>query len=91
MYVTCLRIFSCFICLKFVYFSDVNVTMNVVNPGVTNTGIHRFMPFRQSAFIGLTFTPFVWFLTKVAEDGAQSTIFCSVAEALTNVTGQYYK
>ena len=70
---------------------DVGVTMNVVNPGVTKTGIHRHMPFRQSAFIGLTFSPFIWFLMKAAEDGAQSTIFCCVAEALTTVSGQFYK
>ena len=75
----------------FIYFSDVNVTMNVVNPGVTKTGIHRYMPFRQSAFIGLTFTPFIWFLMKAPEDGAQPAIFCSVAEALTNVSGEYYR
>ena len=65
--------------------------MNVVNPGVTKTGIHRHMPFRQSAFIGLTFSPFIWFLMKAAEDGAQSTIFCCVAEALTTVSGEFYK
>ena len=71
--------------------SDVGVTMNVVNPGVSNTGIHRHMPFRQSAFIGLTFSPFLWFLMKTGDDGAQSTLFCCLAEALTTVTGQYYK
>ena len=65
--------------------------MNVVDPGVSKTGIHRHMPFRQSAFIGLTFSPFIWFLMKTGEDGAQSTLFCSLAEALTAVTGHYYK
>lgn len=70
---------------------EVAVTMNVADPGVSKTGIHRHMPFRQSAFIGLTFAPFIWFLMKTADDGAQSTLFCCLAEALTAVTGHYYK
>ncbi|XP_045187911.2 retinol dehydrogenase 12-like [Mercenaria mercenaria] len=72
-------------------FEDEGVSMNSVIPGVVRTGIHRHMPFRQSAFISLTFSPFLWFMMKHPEDGAQTTIFCSLADALTTVTGYLYK
>lgn len=70
---------------------DAGVSMNCVIPGVVRTNIHRHMPFRQSGFINLTFSPFIWFLMKHPEDGAQTTIFCSLADSLSKVTGCLFK
>ncbi|XP_060586494.1 retinol dehydrogenase 13-like [Ruditapes philippinarum] len=70
---------------------DVGVTMNCIIPGVVRTKIHRHMPFRQSAFINLTFAPFMWYMMKHPEDGAQTTVFCTLADALSKVSGFLYK
>ena len=34
--------------------------------------------------------PFMWLLMKTPEQGAQTTIYCAVAEELENVSGKYY-
>ncbi|WAR19870.1 RDH13-like protein [Mya arenaria] len=72
-------------------FEENGIAMNCVIPGVVRTGIHRHMPFRQSSFISLTFAPFLWYLMKCPEDGAQTTIFCCLADGLTTVSGFMYK
>ena len=64
--------------------------MNAVNPGVVRTDIHRHMPFRQNAFVSLTFTPFMWFLMKTAFDGAQTVLYCAVATELDGVTAKCF-
>lgn len=70
---------------------DTDVTVNVVNPGVVNSNAHRHMPFKTSTFIRYSFAPFIWFLMKTNEDGAQTTIFCVTAEELEGVRGKLYK
>ena len=65
--------------------------MNMVNPGVVNSNGHRYMPFKTSRFIRISFGPFVWFLMKTNEDGAQSTIFCATAEEVEGISGRLYK
>nr|KAG5686611.1 hypothetical protein BaRGS_006285 [Batillaria attramentaria] len=70
---------------------DTKVTVNAVNPGVVNSNAHRHLPFKTNSFIRLSFAPFVWFMMKNCEDGAQTTIFCATAEELEGVTGKYYK
>lgn len=65
--------------------------MNAVNPGVVNSKAHRHMPFKNNSFIRISFGPFVWFLMKTCEDGAQVTIFCATAEELEGVSGKYFK
>ncbi|KAL4237832.1 Dipeptidyl peptidase 2 [Mactra antiquata] len=72
-------------------FEDSGVAMTSAIPGVVRTKIHRHMPFQQNGFINLMFTPVLWYLMKHAEDGAQTTIFCCVADALTSVSGYLYK
>ena len=73
------------------YCADIEVTVNVVNPGVVNSNGHRHMPFKTSKFIRISFAPFIWFLMKTDEDGAQSAIFCATAEEMEGVRGKYYK
>lgn len=70
---------------------DTEVTVNVVNPGVVNSNGHRHMPFKTSRFIRISFAPFIWFMMKTSEDGAQSAIFCATAEEMEGVRGKYYK
>jgi len=65
--------------------------MNVIVPGVVRTNIHRNMPFRQNAFVSLTFSPFIWYMMKHPEDGAQSAIYCTLAETLATVSGVLFK
>lgn len=72
-------------------FEKDGIAMTCVIPGVVRTNIHRHMPFRKSTFISLTFSPFIWYLMKHPEDGAQTTLFCCVADALTTVSGLLYK
>lgn len=76
---------------KGLYFPETQVTVNAVNPGVVNTKAHRHMPFKNNSFIRISFGPFVWFLMKTCEDGAQVTIFCATAEELEGVSGKYFK
>ncbi|XP_076463703.1 retinol dehydrogenase 12-like [Babylonia areolata] len=70
---------------------DTEVTVNMVNPGVVNSNAHRHMPFKTSRFIRISFSPFVYFLMKTCEDGAQTTVFCATAEELDGVRGKLYK
>ncbi|XP_025105636.1 retinol dehydrogenase 12-like [Pomacea canaliculata] len=70
---------------------ETQVTVNAVNPGVVNSKAHRHMPFKNNSFIRISFGPFVWFLMKTCEDGAQVTIFCATAEELEGVSGKYFK
>ncbi|KAK3093021.1 hypothetical protein FSP39_010147 [Pinctada imbricata] len=67
------------------------VIVHCANPGVTNTKIYRHMPFRKSAFISLSFSPFIWFFMKHPEDGAQTPLYCALSEFAGKETGKYYK
>jgi NAD(P)-dependent dehydrogenase (short-subunit alcohol dehydrogenase family) len=67
------------------------VYVNAVNPGVVNTNAHRHMPFKTSSFIRISFAPFIWFLMKLPDDGAQTGIYLVTAEEMAEVTGKYYK
>jgi hypothetical protein len=69
---------------------DSKVTVNVANPGVVRTSIHRHMPFRQNFLVSLTFSPFLWFLMKTAFDGAQTPIYLAVAPEEEGVTGKTF-
>ncbi|KAL5008072.1 hypothetical protein ScPMuIL_013653 [Solemya velum] len=49
------------------------------------------MPFRKNGFLNMSLSPILWFLMQNPEDGAQTTLYCSVAEAEEGKTGQLYK
>ena len=76
--------------IKLICFSGTGITVNVLQPGVVRSNAHRHMPFRQSKFISMAFTPFTWVLMKTASDGAQTAIYCAVAKEEEDVTGKYY-
>ncbi|ESO83498.1 hypothetical protein LOTGIDRAFT_197173 [Lottia gigantea] len=70
---------------------DFGVNVYLVNPGVVNSNAHRYMPFRSNKFLSFGFTVPMYFLMKLPEDGAQTTIYCSTAQDLDKVTGKCYK
>jgi hypothetical protein len=58
------------------------VTLNLVHPGVVNTHHGRHTPFFANLFLKLSLYPFFWLMTKSAFNGAQTVIFCAVAETV---------
>ncbi len=81
--------FTCRIEFYFVL-SGTNVTVNVCLPGVVNTDGLRNMPFKQNAFIRMSFAPIVWFLMKTAKDGAQTTLHAALADEEDGVSGKVF-
>ncbi|RUS83051.1 hypothetical protein EGW08_009190 [Elysia chlorotica] len=70
---------------------DTKVMCNVVNPGICNTDIYRHLPLKQKKFIRISFGPFMYFLMKMAEDGAQLSVYCGTTDEMAEVTGKHYK
>ncbi|CAL1540970.1 unnamed protein product [Lymnaea stagnalis] len=70
---------------------DTKVTSNVVNPGICNSDIYRHLPLKSKKFIRVSFAPFMWFLMKYPEDGAQISIYLATAEELGETTGKHFK
>lgn len=70
---------------------DDDVHVHSVLPGVVNTNIYRHLPFRKSAFVSLSFAPFLWFLMKSDEDGAQTLLYALLSESAGKTTGKIYK
>ncbi|KAI8787826.1 retinol dehydrogenase 13-like [Biomphalaria glabrata] len=70
---------------------DTKVTCNVVNPGICNTDIYRYLPLKSKKFIRVSFAPFMWFLMKYPEDGAQISIYLSTADELAETSGKHFK
>ncbi|GFO11955.1 retinol dehydrogenase 13 [Plakobranchus ocellatus] len=70
---------------------DSKVTCNVISPGICNTNIYRYLPLKQKKFIRISFAPFMWFLMKTAEDGAQLSVYCGTTSEMAEVTGKHFK
>ena len=75
------------------YFSGIlgtGVTVYALHPGGVKSDIWRYLPILENPFL----KPFVMIITflfmKDCKQGAQTTIFCSVAEELEGVSGLYY-
>lgn len=65
------------------------VTVNAVHPGVVSTEITRHFWFLKFILPVYWFVSYLFFKTPI--QGAQSTIYCAIAEELTEVSGQYIK
>ena len=69
------------------------VSAIALHPGVVRTELGRYF-MNSSKFINRILysimLPFMWLLMKTPEQGAQTTIYCAVAEELENVSGKYY-
>ncbi|XP_034015500.1 retinol dehydrogenase 12 [Thalassophryne amazonica] len=61
-----------------------NVTVNSVHPGTVNSDLTR-----HSTLMMLLFTVFSIFL-KTPQEGAQTSIYCAVAEELQSVSGKHF-
>lgn len=70
-----------------------NVTAYVLHPGAVRTELQRHVPttygflLNVMMFIGY---PLFCILFKTPFEGAQTNIYCAVAEELDNVSGHYY-
>ena len=67
------------------------VTVNALHPGVVGTEITRNFRILQMWII----RPLLWFVSyfffKTINSGAQTSIYCAVAEELKDVSGKYFK
>jgi NAD(P)-dependent dehydrogenase (short-subunit alcohol dehydrogenase family) len=73
------------------YPSGTGVTTYSLHPGAVDTELQRHVDdtyFRGASFIK---TAFAKLFFKTPEEGAQTTIYCSVDEKLANQTGLYYR
>nr|XP_015824940.2 retinol dehydrogenase 12 isoform X2 [Nothobranchius furzeri] len=61
-----------------------NVTVNSVHPGTVNSDLTR-----HSTLMMILFTIFSTFL-KTPKEGAQTSVYCAVAEELQSVSGQHF-
>lgn len=67
------------------------VTVNALHPGVVRTEISRNLWITQMWIL----QPFLWvlkyFFFKTVNGGAQTTVYCAVAEELKDVSGEYFR
>ena len=72
-------------------FSGTGVTTYSLHPGVIATELSR--NFDNGYFRGATWVwnNFAKCFIKTPQQGAQTTIYCSVEESLSNETGLYYR
>ncbi|KAF7655464.1 hypothetical protein LDENG_00055640 [Lucifuga dentata] len=61
-----------------------NVTVNSVHPGTVNSDLTR-----HSTLMAILFTVFSMFL-KTPREGAQTSIYCAVAEELHSISGKHF-
>ena len=61
-----------------------HVTANSLHPGVSRTELAR-----HTIYSGAIFFPLVWYVLKTPEQGAQTAIYCAVAEEMEGVSGKY--
>lgn len=62
-----------------------NVTVNSVHPGTVMSDLVR-----HSTLMSLVFALFSMFL-KTPQEGAQTSIYCAVAEELHSITGKHFR
>jgi NAD(P)-dependent dehydrogenase (short-subunit alcohol dehydrogenase family) len=71
--------------------SDTGVTAYSLHPGAVDTELQRHLDttyFRGANFLNRALGALIY---KTPEEGAQTTIYCSVDEKLANQTGLYYR
>jgi len=69
---------------------DDGVTVNLVHPGVVKSNHGRHLPLFNNPIFKYTFFPFIWLMTKTPRSGAQTVVFCAVADACKGLTGKYF-
>lgn len=66
-----------------------SVTVNTVHPGIVRNEFGRYLDYWYGYF-QLVFYPFALLLLKSPWQGAQTSIYCAVAEELEGVTGRHF-
>ncbi|XP_039599202.1 retinol dehydrogenase 13-like [Polypterus senegalus] len=66
------------------------VTVNCVHPGVVATELGRHTGMHKSAFSSTILGPLFYMLVKTPTQGAQPSVFLSVAEELKDISGKYF-
>lgn len=61
------------------------VTVNSVHPGTVNSDLTR-----HSTLMTIFFTVFAMFL-KTPREGAQTSIYCALAEELHSISGKHFR
>ena len=61
-----------------------HVTVNSLHPGAVSTELARHTIYSRAIFFLIT-----WYAFKTPEQGAQTTIYCAVAEEIEGVSGKY--
>ena len=61
-----------------------HVTANSLHPGAVRTELGR-----HTIYSSAIFYPIIWYTCKTPEQGAQTTIYCAVAEEMEGVSGKY--
>lgn len=75
-----------------IIYSDTNVTINAVNPGlVRGTNHMKTSPINSTYSIKLIMQPWMWLLLKNPVQGAQTTIFVAVKNSLRKQSGKYFR
>ena len=69
---------------------DSSVSVNAIYPGVCNTDIKRHMGVDKSVTAYFIANPMLWFVTKSAEDGAQTSIYLLTENNDIKSTGKLY-
>ena len=67
---------------------DTDILVTAVHPGVVKTELARHTTFAKSKIASLTLAPLAWLFFKTSLQGAQTTIYCAVADDVES--GLYY-
>ena len=65
--------------------------MNALHPGVVKTEIIRHFRILQMWILRPLLLFGMYFFFKTANSGAQTSVYCAVAEELKDVSGKYFK
>ena len=80
---------SAFMCPYFLV-SDTGVTVYALHPGAVKSDIWRCWNIFQKPYVKPLVQLFMFLFFKDCKQGAQTTIYCSVAEELESISGLYY-
>ena len=65
--------------------------MYALHPGVIRTELGRNVPLLSIPGVHTFLKAVTWPIVKSTQEGAQTSIYCSVAEELADSSGKYYR
>lgn len=66
------------------------VTVNSVHPGIVWTELARYSTVLNSTWKRMLVRPLILLILKTPQQGAQTSIYCAIADELEGVTGKYF-